>query len=54
MKRELINTTENDRFATITELKDSKINSRTCLGISHSLDILYLQIKLKKGRTIAN
>ena len=50
--RESINTPENDRFATITELEDGNFNnSGDYLGISRSDDIVFIQITLNAGRT---
>ena len=50
--RESINTPENDRFATITELEDGNFNnSGDYLGISSSDDIVFIQITLNAGRT---
>jgi len=48
--RESINTPENDRFATVTELEDGNYNnSGDYLGISRSEDIVYIQITLNGG-----
>lgn len=49
---ESINTPEDDRFATVTELEDGNFNnSGDYLGIKRSADIVYIQITLNRGRT---
>ncbi len=50
--RESIQIPEDDRFATITELKDGNFNnSGSYLGIDRSDDIIFIQITLNRGRT---
>ncbi len=51
--RETIDSPENDRFATITELEAGNFNnSGNYAGIDRSDDVVFIQITLNAGRTI--
>lgn len=50
--REAIDSPENDRFATITELEPGNLNnSGDYAGIDRSDDVVFIQITLNAGRT---
>ncbi len=50
--REAIDSPENDRFATITELEPGNLNnSGNYAGVDRSDDVLFIQITLNVGRT---
>ncbi len=52
--RAIINIPENDRFATITELEPDNINnSGNYAGIERSADVVFIQITLNAGRSLA-
>ena len=51
--RESIETPENDRFATVTELdSDNFNNSGDYAGVKRSEDIVFIEITLNAGRTV--
>ncbi|MGH1492791.1 MAG: tautomerase family protein [Acidimicrobiales bacterium] len=50
--RETIDSPENDRFATVTELEPTNFNSSgNYVGIERSDDVVFIQITLNVGRT---